>query len=80
VLYHWSLIVVGLTSALVFVLFNYTSSFQLLFLISAPAFILIGKNVQQKPSHELDPYLKFMALSTLFFVLLFGVGQMIARG
>lgn len=76
--YHWMLILIGLASALVFVLINYVSAFQLLFLISAPAFILIGKNVQQKASHELDPYLKFMALSTLFFVLLFGVGQMIA--
>jgi 1,4-dihydroxy-2-naphthoate octaprenyltransferase len=79
VLYHWSLIILGLLSTLVFVLLTYVSSFQLLFLISAPAFILIGKNVQQKPSHQLDPYLKFMALSTLFFVLLFGVGQMLAR-
>lgn len=76
--YHWSLIFIGLISALVFVLMNYVSSFQLLFLVSAPAFILIGKNVQQKPSDQLDPYLKFMALSTLFFVILFGVGQMIA--
>lgn len=78
ILYQWSLIVVGLASALLFVLRNYTSPIQLLFLISAPAFILIGRNVQQKPSPELDPYLKFMALSTLLFVLLFGVGQLIA--
>lgn len=79
ILYHWSLIVVGLASALLFVLRNYVSPLQLLFLISAPAFILIGKNVQQKPSHELDPYLKFMALSTLLFVILFGVGQILAQ-
>lgn len=79
VLYHWSLMILGLISTVAFVLLKYVSSFQFLFLISAPAFILIGKNVQQKPSHELDPYLKFMALSTLFFVLLFGVGQMLAR-
>jgi 1,4-dihydroxy-2-naphthoate polyprenyltransferase len=79
VLYHWSLMILGLISTVAFVLLKYVSSFQLLFLFSAPAFILIGKNVQQKPSHELDPYLKFMALSTLFFVLLFGVGEMLAR-
>ncbi len=78
VLYHWSLIVIGLISSLVFVVMNYVSFFQLLFLISVPAFVLIGKNVQQKPSHELDPYLKFMALSTLLFVLLFGIGQLMA--
>lgn len=78
VLYQWCLITIGLASASLFVLRNYVSSFQLLFLISVPAFVLIGKNVQQKSSHELDPYLKFMALATLFFVLLFGVGQMLA--
>lgn len=80
VLYHWGLMILGLISTVAFVLLHYVSSFQLLFLISAPAFILIGKNVQQKPSHELDPYLKFMALSTLFFVLLFGLGEMLAGG
>lgn len=79
VFYHWSLIVAGLASTLLFVLRNYSSPYQLLFLLSAPAFIIIGKNVQQKPSHELDPYLKFMALSTLLFVVLFGVGEMLAR-
>lgn len=78
VIYHWSLMAIGLFSGLAFVLLNYASTFQLLFLMSAPAFFLIGKNVQQKSSHELDPYLKFMALSTLLFVLLFGIGQMIA--
>lgn len=79
VVYHWSLIFIGLLSTLTFVLLTYTSPVQLLFLISLPAFIMIGKNVQQRPPHELDPYLKFMALSTLLFVLLFGVGQMISR-
>lgn len=78
ILYQWSLILTGLVCALLFVLRNYVSPFQLLFLLSAPAFILIGKNVQQKPATELDPYLKFMALSTLFFVILFGVGQLLA--
>lgn len=80
VLYHWTLIITGLASALLFVLRNYTSPVQFLFLISAPAFFLIGKNVQQKSSQELDPYLKFMALSTLLFVLLFGVGEILAKG
>lgn len=79
VLYHWCLIVAGLASALLFVLRNYTSPVQLLFLLSAPAFIVIGMNIQKKPSHELDPYLKFMALSTLLFVLLFGVGEILAN-
>lgn len=80
ILYQWSLIIAGLACALLFVLRNYVSPFQLLFLLSAPAFILIGKNIHQKPASELDPYLKFMALSTLLFVILFGIGQMLALG
>lgn len=76
--YHWSLVIIGLTSAAGFVAVTYTSPIQLLFLLSAPAFIVISKNIQQKPSHELDPYLKFMALSTLLFVVLFGAGQLLA--
>jgi len=79
ILYQWSLIFVGLASALLFVLRNYASPVQFLFLLSVPAFFLIGRNVRQKPSHELDPYLKFMALSTLLFVLLFGAGQLLAN-
>ncbi len=76
--YHWVLIVVGLLSALVFVFIHYTSPWQFLFLLSVPAFVSIGLNIQRKPSHELDPYLKFMALSTLLFVVLFGTGQLLA--
>lgn len=76
--YHWVLIFSGLISAGLFVWISYTSPVQLLFLCSVPVFMLIGKNVQQKPQHQLDPYLKFMALATLLFVLLFGVGQILA--
>jgi 1,4-dihydroxy-2-naphthoate octaprenyltransferase len=47
---------------------------QFLFLLSVPLFIKNGLAVSKKPSHELDPYLKQMALSTLLFVLLFGAG------
>jgi 1,4-dihydroxy-2-naphthoate polyprenyltransferase len=78
VLYHWFLLIGGLVSTVVFVVFNFVSGWQFLFLLSALAFLQIGLNVQRKPSHELDPYLKFMALSTLLFVVLFGVGQMVA--
>jgi len=35
--------------------------------------------ISQKPSDQLDPYLKQMALSTLAFVLLFGIGLILSR-
>ncbi|HQQ99176.1 MAG TPA: 1,4-dihydroxy-2-naphthoate polyprenyltransferase, partial [Cyclobacteriaceae bacterium] len=49
-----------------------------IFVLSAPLFFLNGRSVSQKPSSQLDPYLKQMALSTLVFVLLFGLGQLFA--
>lgn len=76
--YHWSLVIVGLGSAVAFVAAHFESALQFLFILSAPAFLVISRNIQVKPSHELDPYLKFMALSTLLFVILFGVGQLVA--
>jgi 1,4-dihydroxy-2-naphthoate octaprenyltransferase len=78
VIYHWFLLIGGLVCAIAYTLLNYHSPFQFLFLLSAPLFIRNGVLVQKKKSFELDPYLKQMALSTLLFVVLFGVGNMLA--
>ncbi len=75
--YHWFLLVGGLTSASVFIVLTYQSLLQLLFLLSFPLFIVNGLSVQQKSSDQLDPYLKQLALSTLLFVVLFGLGQIL---
>ncbi|MEQ8364159.1 MAG: 1,4-dihydroxy-2-naphthoate polyprenyltransferase [Cyclobacteriaceae bacterium] len=72
--YHWLLIIGGLASAIAFTIINYTALAQLLFLITVPFFLINGTSVSKKPSSELDPYLKQMALSTLLFVILFGIG------
>lgn len=74
IVYHWFLLLAGLFSAIVYTALLYVSVWQLLFLISVPLFLKNGKAVSTKPSHELDPYLKQMAISTLLFVLLFGIG------
>jgi 1,4-dihydroxy-2-naphthoate octaprenyltransferase len=74
VVYHWFLILSGLICASVFVLLTYQSIYQFLFVASFPLFIYNGISVQKKTAHELDPYLKQMALSTLLFVVLFGLG------
>jgi 1,4-dihydroxy-2-naphthoate polyprenyltransferase len=76
--YHWLLLLSGLTTALLYVILTYTTPWQFLFLFTVPMFMLNGRAVQKKADHELDPYLKQMALSTLAFVLLFGFGQLLA--
>jgi 1,4-dihydroxy-2-naphthoate polyprenyltransferase len=75
--YHWVLLALGLANAMVYTILNYHSSFQFLFLLSLPLFLLNGLAVSRKTSEELDPYLKQMALSTLAFVVLFGGGNLI---
>lgn len=77
IVYHWFLILGGVISAVVFVLLTYRSPWQLLFVVSIPLFIKNGFAIQRKPSEQLDPFLKQLALSTLLFVILFGLGQLI---
>lgn len=75
--YHVLLTVLGITSAVFFVMLNYENAWQFLFLAVIPMFYSISRAVLQKPSEQLDPYLKRMAITTLLFVLLFGVGQLV---
>ena len=76
-LYHWFLLIGGIITALIYSILNYQSAFQFLFLLTTPLLIKIGLAVSNKPASELDPYLKQMALSTLLFVVLFGVGLLV---
>jgi 1,4-dihydroxy-2-naphthoate octaprenyltransferase len=75
--YHFLLLGLGVVTSIVFTIMSYQSPWQFLFLLSVPLFVVNGKAVATKSSHELDPYLKQMALSTLLFVLLFGVGLLL---
>lgn len=78
VMYHWGLLIGGLLSALAFVLLDYSSVYQFIFLITLPLLIKNGRAVATltKPK-DLDPFLKQMALTTLLFVLTFGIGQLL---
>ncbi len=76
--YHWFLLISGLASAVIYTLLKYQSPVQFLFLVSAPLLIKNGLSVSAKPSSQLDPYLKQMALSTLLFVVLFGLGLLLS--
>lgn len=78
VTYHWSLILLGIATAIVYTILNFKTPWQLLFLLVLPLLIKNGTAVaKKKESDQLDPYLRQMALTTLLFVLLFGVGLLI---
>lgn len=73
--YHIVLLISGLLCALVYTWIHYASPIQFLFLLILPLLFINGKAIKTKlSSQELDPYLKQMALTTLAFVLFFGIG------
>jgi 1,4-dihydroxy-2-naphthoate polyprenyltransferase len=74
IVYHWILLAAGICSAALYTLLTFQSYWQLLFLGTVPLFLKNVLAISSKPSEALDPYLKQMALSTLLFVLLFGIG------
>lgn len=78
VVYHWALLVSGMVISVLYVALNFHSYFQLLFLVCLPLIISNGMAVQHKhKASELDPYLKQMALTTLLYVLTFGIGHLL---
>jgi 1,4-dihydroxy-2-naphthoate polyprenyltransferase len=74
IVYHWILLIIGMSSAIAYQWATYTSPLQFLFLLTLPLFLYNAVSVSKKPSEALDPFLKQMALSTLAFVVLFGIG------
>ena len=73
--YHCFLISSGLVCALLYTLLNYTSPWQLTYLLVIPLLIRsIVVVFKTKEPRLLDPELKKLALATLVFSLLFGVG------
>jgi 1,4-dihydroxy-2-naphthoate polyprenyltransferase len=78
-IYHLVLIVLGMMFASTYVVLDYMHPVQWLFLLVIPVMV---KNITavftKSKAHELDPFLKQMALSTLLFVILFGIGQLIS--
>ncbi len=76
--YHWLILLTGMVCVLLYTLTRSSDYSQWLFLLSFPLFIRNGLAVSNlKKAAELDPFLKQMALSTLLFVVLFGVGLVI---
>ena len=78
VTYHWSLIIISILATVIFILINYRSPVQFLFMISVPLLIFNGYKVASITDPKgLDPFLKQMAISTLIFIVTFGVGILI---
>jgi len=78
-IYHLILLIAALGCSILYVFLEFTSFFQLSFLLVLPLLIINGRAVfyKQEPA-ELDPYLKQMALSSLLFVITFGIGHLVA--
>jgi len=69
IIYHWLILGLGMISILTFSILQGESKFYYIFVF--PLFFWNGIKVARLPNP--DPMLKQMALSTLFFVLLFGL-------
>lgn len=72
--YNWALVIGGYACLAVFVLLS-GKLFALAAFLTLPIMLQVGFGVQRAASSaETDPFLKKMALSTLLWVLLFGLG------
>jgi len=74
-IYHTIIMLSAIASVCLFTLMNYQSPFQLIFLLAFPLIIhniiTVIKIVEPK---QYDPLLKKLAMTTLLFVLTFGIG------
>ena len=76
VIYHWFLLTGGFICAVIYSLLNHSEFLNWIFLITLPLLIKIGVGVSKgKTPAQIDPFLKIMALTTLLFVITFGIGQ-----
>ncbi|MCS5489670.1 1,4-dihydroxy-2-naphthoate polyprenyltransferase [Algoriphagus limi] len=77
VLYNWILIFGGYLFLVGYALLIQSSK-PLFAFVALPLMFLIGLGVQKaKDAHSTDPFLKKMALSTLLWVILFGIGLLL---
>lgn len=77
-IYHILILFFGLASSIGYSILNFRSVEQFIYLAIVPLLVINGIAVYKKESLELDPYLRQMALTTLLFVGLFGIGILIA--
>ncbi len=74
-IYHVMLLLVGFVISLIYTITHFDSAFQLLFLLTLPLLVLNAVKVMNNTEPvDLYPELKKLALTTLLFSLLFGIG------
>ena len=76
-IYHATLIFLGFLLTIIYVSMNYKSLWNFLFLLSLPLFLKDLVAIFKTNNTLLDPFLKKLALSTLLFSVLFGVGLLL---
>lgn len=72
--YHFLLLAIALASVLIYCLSNELPIWSYMFLVVSPLLLINAKAVRTLDGIALDPYLKQLALSTLIFTILFGIG------
>ena len=72
--YHALLLMLAFLSALIFVIIMKLSFYSYTFLLVTPLYYRHFIAINSMDSSYLDPELKILALSTLLFVILFGLG------
>ena len=73
--YHALLLIIGILTSVLFVAIHFESWLQWLFVIITPLLLINFRAVKRKVEPmELDPYLKQMAMTTLLYVAIFGIG------
>ena len=79
VVYHWLILGFAVAFTILFVVLNYQSLVQWSFLIILPLVYINARAVYvKKQAMDLDPYLKQMAITTMLFVIVFGISHLLA--
>lgn len=76
--YHWGLLITGMACAITYSFLTGATWFSYVYLLAFPLFVLNGRAVAtHKRPVELNARLGQLALTTLLFVVLFGLGQLL---
>ncbi|MCD4676008.1 MAG: 1,4-dihydroxy-2-naphthoate octaprenyltransferase, partial [Desulfobacula sp.] len=76
--YHLFLLSGSVMAGLAYMIINYHTPFQMLFLITIPLlWINVSTVFKNKIPEELDPYLRKLTITSLLFSLSFGIGLII---
>jgi 1,4-dihydroxy-2-naphthoate polyprenyltransferase len=78
VIYHWLLLATAIACAITYAIQYFVFFYQFIFLLVLPLLLINALAVKKyKESSKLDPYLRQLAITTLIFVLTFGIGLLL---